>query len=121
MFGGFALLVPLADMLLLLLAACGLHSGRAGSSFLDGVMAVSRVLRKLSMLDVAIVGIAVVVLALRSFREKGVILSMQPGLLVLLGAVICHFLMACLVVRAHERTPVEEASRDKAVELAIQV
>jgi hypothetical protein len=120
MFGGCALLLPLADMVLLLLAACGLHLRRAGSGFIDRVMAVSWVLRKLSMLDVAIAGIVVVVLSLQSFRDKGVILSMQWGLLVLLGAVLCHFLMACLVARAHRRVP-EQAPRPASVELAIQV
>mmetsp|Transcript_20404 Transcript_20404/g.51006 ORF Transcript_20404/g.51006 Transcript_20404/m.51006 type:complete len:181 (-) Transcript_20404:333-875(-) len=118
MFGGFAMCLPLVDMLLLLFAACGLKGGFA-SSTLDKVMAVSRVLRKLSMLDVAITGIAMVVLALHSFREKGVILSLRWGWLALLGAVLCHYSMAFLVSCAHRRTLCE--ARPGAAGLEVQV
>jgi len=104
MFGGFALCLPVVDMVVLLFTACGLHAGLA-SSTLSSVMAVSRRLRKLSMLDVAVTGIAIVVLALQSFREKGIILSIKWGWLALLGAVVCHYLMALLVSRAHRRSP----------------
>merc|ERR1711972_1145527 len=101
-----ALLLPLVDMVLLLVAACGLRAGLA-SKTLDSVMAASRKLRKLSMLDVAVTGIAVVVLSLQSFREKGVILSIRWGWLALLGAVLCHYSTAFVVSRAHRRTPAE--------------
>merc|ERR1719215_1542211 len=102
MLGGFALCLPVVDMFLLLFAACCSYWGHTGST-LDASMAASRVLRKLSMLDVATVGIALVVLALQNFRKKGVILSMQWGLLALLGAELCHYAMAFLVGYAHAR------------------
>merc|ERR1712228_1010621 len=108
MFGGFALCLPVVDMLVLLLATCRLFRSPAQSG--SAMIAVSRVMRKLAMLDVAVVGMAVVVLSLQSFRDKGVILSLRWGMLALVGAVVCHYLMAFLVGRAHQRIPVDEAS-----------
>jgi len=96
---GFVLLFTVLDVSVLILAAFQLCRGQLCKVGAEQkvtrkpcfALAVSRVLGKLSMLDVSIMGVVVVVLSGAVYRSKGIILSMQWGLLALLGAELCHY------------------------------
>jgi len=100
MYAVFTVLLPFLDMLALLLSACRLRSssGHAGTS--DAATSAARILGKLSMLDVSVVGIVVVVLSMTSMRHSGVIVSMREGVLFLLLAVLCRYAASFAVRRA---------------------
>jgi len=102
MFGGFMILMPFLDMLVLLLAACFMHGPSPNSRGSRAALATSRVLRKLSMLDVAIMGVVVIVLSMQGMKRNGVILSMREGIPVLAGAKVCHFLASSIVERVRD-------------------
>jgi len=103
MYGVFATLMPLLHMLTLVLAASRMRGGSCSpnSRRPNPALAVSRVLGKMSMLDVSIRGVVVIVLSMVSMRDSGVILSIQKGIPLLIGAEICRYLAAFLVSRAH--------------------
>merc|ERR1712113_281236 len=87
------------DMIVLFIAAAQLYAGSAHER-LQPTIAIARVLKKISMLDVAIMGVVVVVMGLKDFRAKGVIISAEQGLLVLLGAELFHYIAFYVVTAA---------------------
>jgi len=93
----FVVALSMADMVLLVAAALRLRL--AGDSFAAAsrpcgrpcpFMAVARVLRKLSMLDVCIMGVYVVTYCLAIYAKNGIIVSTRRGLSVLLAAEVIH-------------------------------
>merc|ERR1712203_1032224 len=80
---------PMLDVIALLVAAFFPKRAKAA-------LAMSRVLGKLSMLDVSMMGTSVIVAALSSLRANGVIISLSTGMLPLAGAELCHYLIAFL-------------------------
>jgi hypothetical protein len=65
-------------------------------------LAVSRSLKKCSMLDVLITGVVITVMSGSIYRSRGLILSVRWGLLMLLGAEICHYIMYLVVTSSAE-------------------
>lgn len=105
MYGLFVVAAPVLDMLaLLVVAACsGLCKGSAPRGGVPRrAMAFSRVLGKLSMLDVSIMGTVVIVLSLSNMKKNGVSLSLNYGTLALFGAEVCHYTTSHIVRRLHE-------------------
>jgi len=102
MYGLFVVLAPLLDMLTLLFAAYSMCAGTEGGRYARGAMAASRVLRKVSMLDVSLMGTVVIVLSLANMKQNGVILSLNLGALALLGAEVCHYLTSWVVRQMRE-------------------
>lgn len=92
MYGGFAVALPILDVGTLFLATRG-----DGTRLLE----VSTKLKKLSMLDVSIMGVLIVVLSLRGMRKKGIVISLGPGTVVLLAAEICHYAISHIVRSLH--------------------
>lgn len=103
MYAVFVVALTVIDMLVLVYAS--LH-------YDCQAVAISRKLKKLSMLDVSIMGIVVVVMSLRNLRSKGVIISIRYGLGVLLAAEICHY-VGFHLVSSNARTPVQEEPAEK--------
>jgi len=66
------------------------------------VLDVTRLLKKCSMLDVLIMGVVITVLSGSIYRSRGMILSMRWGLLMALGAEICHYIMYFIVTSSAE-------------------
>merc|ERR1719189_3221888 len=54
-------------------------------------------LRKISMLDVFVMGVVVVCLAGNAYKDKGIQFVMLPGLLLLLCAEVLHYVLYYLV------------------------
>ena len=54
-------------------------------------------LNKLTFIDVSVAGIVVVVLSGRAYREKGIYLHLEGGLLFLIAAECCHYAAYYLV------------------------
>mmetsp|Transcript_86246 Transcript_86246/g.267054 ORF Transcript_86246/g.267054 Transcript_86246/m.267054 type:complete len:167 (+) Transcript_86246:299-799(+) len=86
MVAGLALLLTVADMLMLALAT--LHLGRTGP---NKAMEVSRLLKHITMLDVFCMGVLVVCLAGEAYRSEGFNLGLRRGLLPLVGAEVLHY------------------------------
>merc|ERR1712048_983488 len=111
---GFVLLLTVLDMAVLICAAiqlCRVQTYKVGAE--QKVMrkpcfalAVARVLGKLSMLDVSIMGVVIVVLSGAVYRSKGIIMSMQWGLLALFGAELCHYAVYYTVFAASQDTSI---------------
>mmetsp|Transcript_60107 Transcript_60107/g.158114 ORF Transcript_60107/g.158114 Transcript_60107/m.158114 type:complete len:490 (+) Transcript_60107:68-1537(+) len=115
LFAVCAVAATIVDMLLLLAAAlmtlrraarpvtpsneASAPAGRDGAEPLL-LVRIAQVLKKLSFLDVAIVGIVVVVLGGQAYRVQGLILSMEMGLVPLFLAETCHYLAYYLVAYA---------------------
>jgi len=98
LYAGFAVLLPILDMCLLACAA--LLDFRHRSELASRLLAASRKVRKLSMLDVSIMGCVVVTMSLRTMRDQGVIVEMCSGVLYLLGAEACHYAAAAVAMRS---------------------
>lgn len=101
--GCFAICIPLTDAVLMLLGAGGSYWGAAPDT-VEVLTVASRLTRRLAMLDVCALGIAVVVLSLHSFLlTQGLVLSLHWGALAMFGAELCRHLMVLLVGRAQAR------------------
>jgi len=118
LFAVFAIAATAVDMLLLLAAAVtrwrkAAHPAAppsdgacpAGDAEPLRLVRIARVLKKLSFLDVTVVGIVVVVVGGQAYRVHGLILSMEAGLLPLLGAEVCHYLAYYLVADSRPSDP----------------
>merc|ERR1712039_951742 len=89
------------NMCVLVLAAIRLATpGGCLAANVRPILSLSQKIKKLSMLDVSIMGVVVVVMSLRSLRAKGVIISIQYGLFLLFAAEVCHYLAFHLVTNA---------------------
>lgn len=85
----------LFDMVLLVLAAVRLSQGKsytklddANSSFSS--ISIARVLKKLSMLDVAMVGVYLVTVCMSMYKKYGIEVSVQNGTWILVAAEVVH-------------------------------
>ena len=65
-------------------------------------IAIARISRKLSMLDVAMVGVYLVTVCMSMYAKYGVVVSLERGMLILLGAEFVHALTYHLVDSAYE-------------------
>mmetsp|Transcript_115499 Transcript_115499/g.322894 ORF Transcript_115499/g.322894 Transcript_115499/m.322894 type:complete len:178 (+) Transcript_115499:2-535(+) len=104
LYAGFAMLLPVVDMALILTATLADLRPDAASSakrWSSPALALSRKLRKVSMLDVSVMGSFVVVVSLASMREKGVIVDVRSGALALLVAEACRYAASGIAQRAH--------------------
>lgn len=85
------------DMIALIVAAFqslrldGTRTVEDATAVRHKALAASSTLKKLSMLDVTILGIVIVVASGTVYKQQGLILSFRPGLLGMLGAEICHY------------------------------
>jgi hypothetical protein len=100
-------LFPVLDVMVLLLVT---FLGQGDGSLANHVarrrlLAASRILRKVGMLDVCLVGVVLVTLSFSQMRGKGVVLCIREGTYMLIGAEVCHFLAAWLVARAFKPEP----------------
>lgn len=83
----FAVALTMADMIMLILATLAL-----GTPGPNTAMAVSRVLKHISMLDVFCMGVFVVCLAGQAYRSVGFNLELRRGLMPLVGAEALHYI-----------------------------
>jgi len=112
MYAVFVVLLTSIDMLVLVFVSLKLASHRAVScAQVQPLLNASRKLKKLSMLDVSIMGIVVVVMALRSLRAKGVVISMRHGLPFLLAAELCHYGAFHLVMGARSVVTLDQTQQ----------
>merc|ERR1712151_323455 len=99
------------------MGASGRLSTKQGDS--DGMAVfVAKKIKKLSMLDVCIMGVVIVVMALRNLRAKGVIISMRWGLVILLAAELCHYAAFHVVCRAASASTKIEADKSTIGDIA---
>jgi len=97
----FVVAMTACNVCVLVLAAIRLATpGGCPQERVQPILAISRKMKKLSMLDVSVMGVVVVVMSLRSLRAKGVIISIQYGLYLLFAAEMCHYLVFWLVTKA---------------------
>lgn len=106
------------DIMVLNFVAFGLSGSRPVEASHDpsSSLAVIHVLKKLSMLDVLIVGVVVTVLSASTYHSQGLVLDLRPGLLILLGAEICHQTLYHVVTSAAKMAasaPALEASEQE--------
>jgi len=94
----FAVALSVMDMLVLAAATLTLEVPESSSA-----MAVSRMLKHVSMLDVFCMGVCVVCLAGQAYSAQGFCLSLRSGLFPLIGAECLHYITFYLVSgAAHE-------------------
>lgn len=72
-------------------------------SYLQNFMLISWVLKKLSMLDVLLMGVVVVTLCASIYKKAGVVISCHGGLIILAAAEAIHYIMYYTVKGAAER------------------
>merc|ERR1712039_1075613 len=101
MYGVFVIGLTVVSIIMLVVTSIrlSLPSGST-EAVIQPMMSANRKLKKLSMLDVSIMGVVVVVMSLRNLRAKGVIISMRYGLVVMLAAEVCHYLAFHVVSKA---------------------
>mmetsp|Transcript_107026 Transcript_107026/g.332556 ORF Transcript_107026/g.332556 Transcript_107026/m.332556 type:complete len:164 (+) Transcript_107026:2-493(+) len=119
MYAVFVAGLTAADVLLLLLLALRLAGGRTGAGAAAGpcrLLAVTKVLRRLSMLDVAIVGVYMMTYCMAIYKHIGVIVSTCSGVLLLLAAEVLHTTLYLVVSSAAEYSEAQ-AMRYKAAEV----
>ncbi|CAE7383139.1 fabB [Symbiodinium natans] len=106
MFGLCVIALPLADVLCLLLAAFRLDpqttAAEAPSSQPCWFYSWAKVLRKLAMLDVSIMGVYVITFCMGIYKKQGIVLSTHTGVLMLIVAEVAHTLLYWLVSGAAE-------------------
>eukprot|EP00928_Gymnodinium_smaydae_P099353 TRINITY_DN9453_c0_g1_i6.p1 TRINITY_DN9453_c0_g1~~TRINITY_DN9453_c0_g1_i6.p1 ORF type:complete len:498 (+),score=69.25 TRINITY_DN9453_c0_g1_i6:42-1496(+) len=100
MYGVFVISFTVADVAANLIASF-LICRQGGALAAKPVLAAGRVMRKLCMLDVSVVGILVIVLAMQNLRGKGITVSVKWGIAPLCGAVVCQYLATFLIKRAY--------------------
>jgi len=97
----FVVAMTACNMCVLLVAAIRMAApGGCLQERIRPVVMLSRSVKKLSMLDVSVMGVVVVVMSLRNLRTKGVIISIQYGLYFLFAAELCHYVAFWLVTSA---------------------
>lgn len=108
MLGVHVVAFTVLDIILLNLIAigkqCNSMQGNTGGALRDlhAVSEATRVLKKLSMLDVLVVGVVIVVLSGSIYKKQGMVLSVGWGLFMLLGAEICHHILYLIVTSSAE-------------------
>jgi len=92
----FVMGFTIADMVLLLVIAVRCHAHIMSPKTHQvprKMMAMSKLLKKMSMLDVAVVGVTLVVACGQVYKSQGCNLSYRWGLLALFLAEVCHYVM----------------------------
>jgi len=115
MFLVFVVVLSAADVLVLIAAALRLRCTSDGGVKVSSpqevapcpLLATARVLRKLSMLDVAIMGVYVITFCLTIYKKHGIIVSTGPGLPFLLAAEVLHIVIYWSVSDAVEYAAAE--------------
>jgi len=96
MVGGFVIALTLIHMIVLVVAAMLMRCGKSSA----GLLKLSTALRKLSMLDVLIMGVIVVVLCMAMYKKDGIIVTSQYGLWWLAAAEAMHYITFFIVTGA---------------------
>jgi len=100
----FVIAFTALDMFFLLIAAFQQHTGfwegAADSEHHFSALGVSHALKKLSMMDVALVGIFIVLCCGSVYEKEGLTVQFRWGLFVLFCAEACHYLTYFLVCRS---------------------
>ncbi|CAE8589486.1 unnamed protein product [Polarella glacialis] len=96
----FVLFATVAHMVVLLILAFKVQLRRDEVSSLRRWEEVSAALRKVSMLDVFLVGVLIVVTSGSIYAKQGVVLGFGPGIWILFGAEACHYATYYLVALA---------------------
>ena len=109
----------MVDMLFLLLAAVELAFDHAeesckplGHRWID----MARVLRKLSMMDVAMVGVYLVTVCMSMYAKYGVVVSLEHGMIILLAAEIVHAAAYHVVESAYSHQELEQTLKEMELE-----
>lgn len=109
----------LMDMIFLVLAAAELAIDRPdgpskhlGHTWID----MARVLRKLSMMDVAMVGVYLVTVCMSMYAKYGVVVSLEHGMMTLLAAEIVHSVTYHVVESACSHLELERELREVELE-----
>lgn len=118
----------LVDMIFLMFAAIELAFGSAfqnplatlnanlrgylGHSWID----MARILRKLSMLDVAMVGVYLVTVCMSMYAKYGVVVSLEHGMMILLASEIIHSITYYIVESAWNHQEIEEELKEVEVD-----
>eukprot|EP00441_Pelagodinium_beii_P034396 CAMPEP_0197631328 /NCGR_PEP_ID=MMETSP1338-20131121/8526_1 /TAXON_ID=43686 ORGANISM="Pelagodinium beii, Strain RCC1491" /NCGR_SAMPLE_ID=MMETSP1338 /ASSEMBLY_ACC=CAM_ASM_000754 /LENGTH=417 /DNA_ID=CAMNT_0043202753 /DNA_START=88 /DNA_END=1341 /DNA_ORIENTATION=- len=105
----FVVALPVFDMITLSIAALQSVRGACSSAFV-----VSEKVNKLAMLDVASLGIVVVVFSGSIYKKKGLVMSFCPGLLGMILASLCN-IVAYQLVKAYAPLSALEV-KDSAIE-----
>ena len=108
----------LVDMIFLMLAAIELAFGNPFSTFNAAVghswIDMARVLRKLSMLDVAMVGVYLVTVCMSMYAKYGVVVSLEHGMIILLASEIVHTITYHIVESAWSYQEMEDELKEEA-------
>lgn len=93
LFAVFVILTTVLNMVMLMATSVLLwrRAAEPPRRKLEWLMKVSTTLKKLGFLDVAIVGLALVVACGGAYRKLGIELHLNAGLLLLFGAELCHY------------------------------
>ncbi|CAE8656606.1 unnamed protein product [Polarella glacialis] len=92
----FVVALTIVDMVVLLIIALKVQFGKDDPNLVHWKTAAG-MLKNTSMLDGYIVGVAVVVFSGKIYEAEGLILGMENGLALLLGAELCHYAAFFLV------------------------
>ncbi|CAK9109354.1 Beta-ketoacyl-[acyl-carrier-protein] synthase I [Durusdinium trenchii] len=107
MFGFCVIVLTAADVLLLALSAWRLGEVEGPCRFYSW----AKMVRKLAMLDVSIMGVYVITFCMGIYKKQGIVVSTREGLPVLIAAEVMHTLIYWLVsgtVEAHEAAATEQ-------------
>lgn len=107
----FAIGLTCADMIVLVVASWNLpsdvktneHQVGCSKPYQSSAMRVAKVLGKLSMLDVAVMGVLVICLATGMYAKMGVVFHLKSGVVFLLVAEVVHYTAYAFVAGAVER------------------
>lgn len=107
----FAIGLTCADMIVLVVASWNLpsdvktneHEVACSKPYQSSAMQVAKVLGKLSMLDVAVMGVLVICLATGMYAKMGVVFYLKSGVVFLLVAEVVHYTAYAIVAGAVER------------------
>eukprot|EP00931_Biecheleriopsis_adriatica_P105133 TRINITY_DN7970_c0_g1_i1.p1 TRINITY_DN7970_c0_g1~~TRINITY_DN7970_c0_g1_i1.p1 ORF type:complete len:510 (+),score=113.02 TRINITY_DN7970_c0_g1_i1:84-1613(+) len=92
----FAMLLPLIDMLILMRIALQMSSTSQGDAT-PKLMKVTKWLKHICMMDVALMGVIVITFAGAAYSAQGIVFKLMTGIWVLLGAEVVHYFTYYLV------------------------
>lgn len=112
----FVVALTLLDVLVLVATGC-LHYAKRPEA--ERLARWAAALRKLSMLDVMVMGVVVVTLCMSMYHKDGIWVATQPGLLGLLWAEVLHYVLYYAVMGAvHTAVPPRPSAAASLQELA---
>mmetsp|Transcript_68303 Transcript_68303/g.177390 ORF Transcript_68303/g.177390 Transcript_68303/m.177390 type:complete len:525 (-) Transcript_68303:395-1969(-) len=113
MFAVFVILFTVIDMITLLVTAIMLQFSTTRPAM---ALEITHVFRKLSMLDVAVVGVIVIILAGKIYEKMGVMLSISSGLYYLMAAEACHYVLHYTVIFIAGKLPGHEYEKQDSMQ-----